>query len=132
MPDKGDAPGLVADLCRRPVVVRTGPPLGPARSGSGQPPANEIDEAARLRAVGVKEARTIEMVRQRAVVVARQRASAENPEESGGGEAAQRGNDAAARGGHPRSRSRKWGTSSERKARPAAAGSLGVRIVDAE
>src|SRR5215510_14511983 len=105
MSDKGDAPGLVLDLGRGPVAVGAGRVLGPARPRSGQPPADEIDDASRLCAVGIKEARAVEMVRHRAGVITRHRSASENPEECGGGECAQRSNDPAARNGHPRSQS---------------------------
>src|SRR5207249_11226868 len=136
MPDKGDAPGFVADLGGRPVAVGTGPSVGPVGSRSGQPPADQIDDAARLCAVGIEETRAVEMIRYRAVVVARHRSSSENPKECGGGEGTERSNDPAARSGHPQSRS-SWAlwrgrARSEREARPAAAGSLGVGIIDAE
>src|SRR4029453_11169455 len=105
MPDKGDPPRPVVDLRGRPVGVGAGQPLGPVGPRSGQPPADQIDETARLRAVGIKETRAVEVVRYRAVVVARQRAPAQDAEQSGRGKGAQRSDDPAARGAHPQSRS---------------------------
>src|SRR5437870_11005172 len=106
MSDKRDAPGRAADLSGWPIRIGAGRALRPARSGSGQPPANEFHDAARLFAVGIEEAGAVEMIRHRAIVIARHGASAYERERPGGGDSAQGGNDPAARSGHPQSRSR--------------------------
>src|SRR5262249_41782574 len=105
MPNEGDAPGVVVDLSGRTIVVGARPSLGPKRPRSGQPPADQIEDAARLRSLGIEEPRAIEMIRHRTIVVARHCTPPEESEERGGGEGAQRSNDAAARSGHPQSRS---------------------------
>src|SRR5215467_13079295 len=103
MPNEGDAPGLVVDLSGWTIVVGAGPSLGPIGPRSSKPPADQIEDAAWLRSFGIEEPRAIEMIRQWTLVVARQRAPSEKSEQRGGGEGAQRSNDAAARSGHPQS-----------------------------
>jgi hypothetical protein len=86
VPDERDTPLGARNPCRRPVGIRARCPCRPFGLAAADVPAQQLCNAIGRRAVRIEKPQAVEVIRHRAVVVARRRgANAKTAESSGNG-----------------------------------------------